>query len=133
MNLANNSSDEKINNNKHDYLIISLLFLIGLLNHIDRYIVTGLFWFIIFVKNFSFFFFFEYIIGVLNEIIDFYKIDDSLAELIQLILNFGFIISAPLFGYLGDKYKRKWIITFGICFWSLMNLIGSFIPANVII
>ncbi len=80
-----------------------------------------------------FVFFFEYKIGVLNEIIDFYKIDDSLAELIQLILNFGFIISAPLFGYLGDKYKRKWIITFGICLWSLMNLIGSFIPENVIL
>jgi MFS transporter, Spinster family, sphingosine-1-phosphate transporter len=88
---------------------------------------------LLFLLKIFHFFFFEYIIGVLNEIIDFYKIDDSLAELIQLILNFGFIISAPLFGYLGDKYKRKWIITFGICFWSLMNLIGSFIPANVII
>jgi hypothetical protein len=43
MNLVNNSSDEKINNNKHDYLIIGLLFLIGLLNYIDRFIVTGLF------------------------------------------------------------------------------------------
>ena len=43
MNLVNNSSDEKINNNKHDYLIIGLLFLIGLLNYIYRFIVTGIY------------------------------------------------------------------------------------------
>ncbi len=69
--------------------------------------------------------------GVLNETIDFYQIDDSLAGLIQTIFYLGFIMSAPLFGYLGDRYKRKWIITFGVSFWSLMTLVGSFIPSNV--
>jgi MFS family permease len=38
---------------------------------------------------------------------------------------------APLFGYLGDRYNRKYLIVGGITFWSLMTLLGSFVPRNV--
>lgn len=41
------------------------------------------------------------------------------------------MLLAPLFGYLGDRYSRKWLIIFGISFWSAMTLVGSFIPPNM--
>jgi MFS family permease len=41
------------------------------------------------------------------------------------------MLLAPLFGYLGDRYKRKWIIVFGVSLWCLMTLLGSFVPPNV--
>ena len=41
------------------------------------------------------------------------------------------MLLAPLFGYLGDRYPRKWIIIFGVSFWSLMTFLGSFVPREV--
>lgn len=36
------------------------------------------------------------------------------------------MILSPLFGYLGDRYTRKYIITVGILIWSAFTLTGSF-------
>lgn len=36
-------------------------------------------------------------------------------------------MTAPIFGYLGDKYSRKWIVIGGIIFWSLSAFSGSLI------
>ena len=36
------------------------------------------------------------------------------------------MIFAPVFGYLGDRYNRKFLLAIGISFWSLSTLIGSF-------
>ncbi|PSN36607.1 Protein spinster [Blattella germanica] len=36
------------------------------------------------------------------------------------------MIFAPLFGYLGDRYSRRWIMAFGVSLWSLTTLAGSF-------
>lgn len=41
------------------------------------------------------------------------------------------MLLAPLFGYLGDRYERKWIIIFGVGFWSLTTLLGAFVPNDV--
>ena len=35
------------------------------------------------------------------------------------------MLTAPLFGYLGDRYSRKWILVFGLSMWSLSTLVGS--------
>ena len=37
-----------------------------------------------------------------------------------------YMVFAPLFGYLGDRYDRTWIIGVGVSFWSLATLAGSF-------
>ncbi|XP_072814298.1 protein spinster homolog 3-like isoform X4 [Vicugna pacos] len=37
-------------------------------------------------------------------------------------------LSAPLFGYLGDRHNRKAVLSFGILFWSGAGLSSSFIP-----
>ena len=36
------------------------------------------------------------------------------------------MIFAPLFGYLGDRCNRKWVMVIGITIWSVATLLGSF-------
>ena len=62
---------------------------------------------------------------------EYFNIDDSQSGFIQTAFFAGFILSAPFFGYLGDRYPRKWIIIFGVCFWSTMTLLGSFVTPDV--
>src|SRR5215470_15940290 len=31
----------------------------------------------------------------------------------------GYFVTSPFFGYLGDRFSRKWLIAFGIFVWSL--------------
>lgn len=38
---------------------------------------------------------------------------------------------APCFGYLGDRYNRKYIMSVGILFWALVTLASSFTPKEV--
>ncbi|XP_053207166.1 protein spinster homolog 1-like [Panonychus citri] len=40
------------------------------------------------------------------------------------------MIMAPIFGYLGDRYSRKYLMAAGILFWSMTTYLGSIIPAN---
>lgn len=70
-------------------------------------------------------------LGVLKEVQEFFSIGDGEAGLLQTVFIGSYMLLAPLFGYLGDRYPRKWLIVFGISFWSLMTLLGSFVPADV--
>lgn len=38
---------------------------------------------------------------------------------------------APVFGYLGDRYNRKLIMSAGIAFWSVVTLASSYTPGSV--
>ncbi|KAG7249767.1 hypothetical protein CRUP_017878 [Coryphaenoides rupestris] len=42
----------------------------------------------------------------------------------------SYMILAPCFGYLGDRYNRKWIMSVGIAFWSLVTLASSYTPPH---
>lgn len=41
------------------------------------------------------------------------------------------LLSAPVFGYLGDRYSRKTTMSFGILLWSGAGLSSSFISPRV--
>ena len=41
------------------------------------------------------------------------------------------LVSAPVFGYLGDRYSRKAILSLGILLWSGAGLSSSFISYQV--
>jgi MFS transporter, Spinster family, sphingosine-1-phosphate transporter len=69
--------------------------------------------------------------GVLSEVQTFYKIDNSQAGLLQTSFIISYMLLSPLFGYLGDRYNRKYIMSAGIFFWSVVTLAGSFIDENV--
>lgn len=61
-------------------------------------------------------------------------------KVISLILSFlspwtvficSFMVAAPIFGYLGDRFNRKAILSCGIFFWSTVTLLSSFISKEV--
>lgn len=41
------------------------------------------------------------------------------------------MVAAPIFGYLGDRFNRKVILSCGIFFWSIVTLSSSFIGKEV--
>lgn len=43
----------------------------------------------------------------------------------------SFMVAAPIFGYLGDRFNRKVILSCGIFFWSIVTLMSSFISKEV--
>jgi MFS family permease len=38
----------------------------------------------------------------------------------------GYFVTSPFFGYLGDRFPRKWLIAFGIFVWSLGTVLTGF-------
>lgn len=43
----------------------------------------------------------------------------------------SFMVAAPIFGYLGDRFNRKVILSCGIFFWSAVTFSSSFISQQV--
>ncbi|XP_056265656.1 sphingosine-1-phosphate transporter SPNS2 isoform X1 [Pseudoliparis swirei] len=77
----------------------------NVLNYMDRYTVAG----------------------VLLDIQRHYKVTDSGIGLLQTVFICSFMVAAPIFGYLGDRFNRKIILSCGIFFWSIVTLSSSFI------
>jgi len=84
---------------------LALLVLINFINYMDRLTIAG----------------------VLPKLKDYFKLNDKEAGLLQTTFTCSYMLFAPLFGYLGDRFPRKYVIAIGICFWSGMTLAGSFI------
>uniref|UniRef100_A0A8C9KRN6 Protein spinster homolog 1 n=1 Tax=Panthera tigris altaica TaxID=74533 RepID=A0A8C9KRN6_PANTA len=93
----------------HSALIVAVLCYINLLNYMDRFTVAG----------------------VLPDIEQFFDIGDSSSGLIQTVFISSYMVLAPVFGYLGDRYNRKYLMCGGIAFWSLVTLGSSFIPREM--
>ncbi|CAM5165018.1 unnamed protein product [Eretmochelys imbricata] len=93
---------------KRSYLAVGVLCYINLLNYMDWFIVSG----------------------VLVDIKKYFNISDGSAGLLQTVFIFFFSLSAPFFGYLGDRYNRKVILSVGIFLWSGVTLGSSFITES---
>uniref|UniRef100_A0A7M4EHA2 SPNS lysolipid transporter 3, sphingosine-1-phosphate (putative) n=1 Tax=Crocodylus porosus TaxID=8502 RepID=A0A7M4EHA2_CROPO len=68
--------------------------------------------------------------GVLLDIQKYFGIHDSKAGLLQTVFLICYMLFAPVFGYLGDRYNRKKILGVGIFLWSGVTLGSSFIPES---
>ncbi|XP_037545088.1 protein spinster homolog 1, partial [Nematolebias whitei] len=68
-------------------LTVLILCYINLLNYMDRFTVAG----------------------VLPDIEQYFGIDDGRSGLLQTVFICSYMILAPVFGYLGDRYNRKYI------------------------
>lgn len=66
------------------------------------------------------------ILGVLPDIQTSFDINDDQAGLLQTVFILSYMVFAPIFGYLGDRFSRKAIMAFGITLWGLTTLLGSF-------
>ncbi|KAI3373444.1 hypothetical protein L3Q82_022044 [Scortum barcoo] len=87
---------------KRAYVTVAVLCYINLLNYMERYTIAG----------------------VLSNIQKFFDIRDSTAALLQTVFICSFLLLAPLFGYLGDRYNRKYIMIAGLSVW-LVTAAGS--------
>ncbi|CAF1015428.1 unnamed protein product [Adineta steineri] len=108
--LIHASQSSRRNNYKNGITMV-VLFLINLLNYTDRFAIAG----------------------VLKEVEISFKISPDKSGLLQTVFVCSYMALAPVFGYLGDRYSRKWIIIVGVTFWSLTTLAGSFVPDNLFI
>ncbi|XP_056143335.1 protein spinster homolog 1 [Lampris incognitus] len=89
-------------------LTVTILCYINLLNYMDRFTVAG----------------------VLPDIENYFGINDEKSGLLQTVFICSYMILAPIFGYLGDRYNRKLIMSIGISFWSLVTLASSYTPKD---
>lgn len=64
--------------------------------------------------------------GVLDDVQDTFQINKGRAGLLQTAFVASFMIFAPLFGYLGDRYNRKWVMIVGITTWAVATFVGSY-------
>ncbi|XP_072302764.1 sphingosine-1-phosphate transporter SPNS2 [Eucyclogobius newberryi] len=77
----------------------------NILNYMDRYTVAG----------------------VVQDIQKHFDQTDSGVGLLQTVFICSFMVAAPIFGYLGDRFNRKVILSCGIFFWSIVTVLSSFI------
>lgn len=87
-------------------VVLMILLLTNLINYMDRYTIAG----------------------VLEDVQKFYSINNAQAGLLQTSFIMSYMLLSPIFGYLGDRYNRVYIMAAGVLFWSLITLAGSFIP-----
>ena len=66
-------------------------------------------------------------LGVLLSIQHYFDVSNASAGLLQTVFIISYMIVAPLFGYLGDRYNRKIVMVVGMFIWSGATLLASFI------
>ncbi|XP_034277230.1 protein spinster homolog 3-like isoform X2 [Pantherophis guttatus] len=91
------------------YIAIATLCHLNLVNYMDWFLVAG----------------------VLLDIQKFFNLTDQTTGLLHTVFILCFLFSAPVFGYLGDRYNQKIILSIGISFWSTVTFCSSFIPASM--
>lgn len=91
---------------KRQIAMVTVLCYVNLINYMDRMTIAG----------------------ILYDIQHCFGISDTKAGLLQTAFILVYMVLAPVFGYLGDRFSRKMLLAVGICFWSLATLIGSFMP-----
>ena len=87
---------------------LGVLTFINVINYLDRYLVAG----------------------ILPRIEDSLHIDHAQGGLLQSIFIVVYMLVAPLGGYVGDRYPRRWVLSLSILIWSFATfgsgLAGTF-------
>jgi MFS family permease len=98
--------------------ILALLTLLNFINYLDRFLVSA----------------------VAPRIQESLGINDTLIGWIPSAFMFGYFLTSPGFGWLGDRYKRKGLIAAGVGVWSIATALsglatgfGSMFAARVLV
>ncbi|RPH68895.1 MAG: MFS transporter [Myxococcaceae bacterium] len=87
---------------------LGVLTFINVINYLDRYLIAG----------------------ILPRIEDSLHIDHAQGGLLQSVFIVVYMLVAPLGGYFGDRYPRRWVLSLSIFIWSIATvgsgLAGSF-------
>ncbi|XP_078051315.1 lysolipid transporter protein spinster [Augochlora pura] len=87
-----------------DWITVAVLCFVNLINYMDRFTIAGM----------------------LDNIKNDFKIRNDESGLLQTAFILSYMVFAPLFGYLGDRYNRKIIMSSGVFLWCLTTFIGSY-------
>lgn len=97
---------------------LALLTSLNLLNYLDRYLVMA----------------------VGPKIQESLGLDDSQIGWVISAFMLGYFLTSPIFGWLGDRFPRKWLIAAGVVVWSAATVLsgfagslGSLIAARVLV
>ncbi|XP_077449220.1 protein spinster homolog 3 isoform X1 [Stigmatopora argus] len=93
---------------RRSLVAVIVLCYVNLINYMERYTIAG----------------------VLLNIQAFFDINDSTAGLLQTIFICSFLVTAPFFGYLGDRYNRVYIMAAGLSVWLVTAIGSSFVPKS---
>lgn len=85
---------------KHRVAIVALLTGLNFLNYLDRFIVAA----------------------VLPRIQEDLGLSNFEGGLLATVFLLGYFLTSPIFGVLGDRMSRKWLITLGVITWSLATV-----------
>ncbi|CAG4982942.1 unnamed protein product [Parnassius apollo] len=88
-----------------EYMTVGILCFVNLINYMDRFTIAG----------------------VLGDVTNEFKIGDDSAGFLQTVFVVAYMVFAPMFGYLGDRYSRRMIMALGVALWSITTFAGSFI------
>ncbi|KOC63820.1 Protein spinster [Habropoda laboriosa] len=117
-NAQNTSKEQRINGkmlsdmrlvSKSDWLAVGVLCFVNLINYMDRFTIAG----------------------VLTDIKNDFNMRNDQSGLLQTAFILSYMVFAPLFGYLGDRYNRKILMSCGVFLWCLTTFIGSFMKAGL--
>ncbi|XP_054007265.1 protein spinster isoform X1 [Hylaeus anthracinus] len=89
---------------RRDWITVCVLCFVNLINYMDRFTIAG----------------------VLTNIKDDFNIGNGKSGLLQTAFILSYMVFAPVFGYLGDRYNRKIIMSSGVFLWCLTTFIGSY-------
>uniref|UniRef100_A0A1I7XTC3 MFS domain-containing protein n=1 Tax=Heterorhabditis bacteriophora TaxID=37862 RepID=A0A1I7XTC3_HETBA len=93
--LNNIPTEERIPSRK--WVIVVILLVVNLLNYMDRFTIAG----------------------VLIRLRDYFSMDDEKSGMLQTVFIVFYMLFAPVCGYLGDRYNRKFIIIVGLSIWII--------------
>ncbi|CAJ0588780.1 unnamed protein product [Cylicocyclus nassatus] len=88
---------------------MSILIAINVLNYMDRFTVAG----------------------VLSDVQAFYSMNDAQAGLLQTAYMVFFMLVSPVWGFYGDRYNRKHLMTGSLILWTCTVLLSTFIPKSM--
>jgi MFS family permease len=63
--------------------------------------------------------------AVLTPLKEEMKFSDGQLGSLQTAFMLGYFLTAPLFGYLGDRWPRRWLVAAGVAVWSLGTLLSG--------
>jgi MFS transporter, Spinster family, sphingosine-1-phosphate transporter len=94
-----------VNERKPLWPVASLIVLTGLnlLDYIDRWVLAAVF------------------TPLKAEL----KLTDEQLGTLQSAFTWGYFLTAPIFGYLGDRVPRRWLIAAGVAVWSVGTLMSG--------
>ncbi|KAH8296952.1 hypothetical protein KR044_001608 [Drosophila immigrans] len=86
------------------WFTVGVLCFVNLINYMDRFTIAG----------------------VLTDVKKDFDIDNDRAGLLQTAFIVSYMVFAPLFGYLGDRYPRRLLMAVGVTLWSTTTILGSY-------